>query len=152
MVERAYNQNLEFVEIGRVEANNELGLNKYSLIDDESENSGTYYYRIKRVDIDGRNGYSKMVYVKVENDINRMSVSPNPAVDNAKLSIDLAIGAATDIAIFDRTGKLVRTYNLAYENEEYSKSIEISDLPSGVYSIRLIQGELEMTSKLIIVK
>ncbi len=152
IVERAYNQSLDFESIGRVEANNELGENRYSFIDEESENSGEYYYRIKQVDIDGRNGYSVVVYVNVENDINKMIVSPNPAADNAKLSIVLAIGAATDIAIFDRIGKLVRTYNLAYQNEGYSKSIEINDLPSGVYTIRLIQGQLEMTSKLIIVK
>ena len=60
--------------------------------------------------------------------------------------------AELDITIFDRTGRLVRTYKLEYSKEGYTRSIEINDLESGVYTIRLIQGELEMTNKLIIVK
>jgi uncharacterized repeat protein (TIGR01451 family) len=151
-VEVSTSEEHDFVKIGNVTALNKKEENRYSFFDTDSEDAGYYYYRIKQVDLDGRSEYSKIVKINVENGRNNMKIYPNPAVENANISIDLISGSKALVSIFDRTGRIVRTYTINKSAENISTIIEIDNLPTGVYTVQLIQNQLEMHKKMIIIE
>lgn len=78
-------------------------------------------------------------------------VYPNPAsqIVNIRLAGTLHV---SDIYIFDVTGKLVRRTKITNEDVNYSTTtqIDISSLQSGVYFIKLVDEERDVTKKLLV--
>lgn len=76
-------------------------------------------------------------------------VSPNPASNMVRMTYDVPALAPTAIILYDMMGKEVKSYNrgeLAAGN--YFNTIDISDLASGLYLVRLQIGEVAATQKL----
>lgn len=152
VVEVATDASSNFREIGRVDAHNQAGLQDYLFVDTDSKKNGTYYYRVQQIDLDGQSGKSETVVVKVDKGENVMVIYPNPAVDNAKLSIELTDGETTEIDIYDAAGRFVRSYSIDKNDVGHALSFDIENLEAGVYSIRLTQGNLTITKKFIVLK
>jgi hypothetical protein len=96
------------------------------------------YYRLKMVDIDGRYTYSKTIAVSALTH-NLVSVFPNPVKD--ELFIRLQDGSTeTTLRIVDIKGANVRTLKLKAGG---TASINVADLPAGVYSIISDSGTLK---------
>ncbi|MCE7063788.1 T9SS type A sorting domain-containing protein [Dyadobacter sp. CY326] len=54
--------------------------------------SGTYYYRIKQVDLDGKFDYTRVISTKIEAN-NALSVFPNPVTDLLNIESDKVLGS-----------------------------------------------------------
>ena len=81
--------------------------------------------------------------VSVENGLSdNVSIYPNPA--NSTVNIDNVLGA--NISINDITGKTIYTKNNCLNNEK----VEISNLKSGIYFIRIEDNSRVFTKKLIV--
>jgi hypothetical protein len=78
-----------------------------------------------------------------ENSIEGLSFYPNP-VSNGKVYITSKLGLDKEIVIFDILGKVVLQTNLT------SKELNVSSLSPGIYMIRIKEGEITATRKLII--
>lgn len=116
------------------------GANNYSYTDAEKL-SGTVYYRLKMIDIDGRFTYSNIV--KLDNKLtNQSSIYPNPITTTATLEVGDRKLLNTYATILDVNGRTLKTI-LIKDNFEI---INMSGLPSGLYVLRLANGE---TQKLI---
>lgn len=102
----------------------------YSVVDPWSF-SGTAYYRLRQTDLDGTETVFDMVAVNAPT---RRSIRlhPNP-VESVRITItgELNSGMAT---ITDATGKVVYT-GMVYQ------TIDVSQLPSGTYALRLLDAE-----------
>ena len=97
------------------------------------------YYRLKMVDIDGRYTYSKTIAVSAPTH-NFVSVFPNPVKD--ELFIRLQDGSMeTTLRIVDVKGANVRILKL--NAGVAATSINIVDLPAGIYSIISDSGQLK---------
>lgn len=64
---------------------------------------------------------------------------PNPFIDGFSIGLNLAVDKATEIHIFDMTGKLLERRTL--DPSESIKSGLGHQLASGIYNVQLIQGE-----------
>lgn len=82
---------------------------------------------------------------------NELNIYPNPASESVNLEYGIDEGQNAQVEIFDLTGKLVLTNNLAPQQEVYS--IETDELEAGVYMLRVIvNGEATESKRLVIVK
>ncbi|CAM4032588.1 T9SS type A sorting domain-containing protein [Flavobacterium antarcticum] len=77
--------------------------------------------------------------------IENLNFYPNP-VTNGKIYITSKNSAAKEISIYDVLGKLVLQTNLNVNNKE----VNIGALNSGVYIIKIKEGDATATRKLIV--
>lgn len=91
-------------------------------------------------------------YSKAFGDKKALTIYPNPA--NEKLTIELQSEKSTypEIKIFDLTGKLIIKFEKQcfYEQEIFKAELDISDLSTGIYFVKLIQGDTTFTEKLVV--
>jgi len=79
------------------------------------------------------------------------TIYPNPASESVNLEYGIDEGQIAQVEIFDLSGKLILTQNLAPQMEVYS--ITTTSLQAGVYILRLvIDGEATENKRLVIVK
>jgi hypothetical protein len=78
------------------------------------------------------------------------SVFPNPAVNNVTVSLSQAeVDASTQIVIYDLTGKVVKSMT---SKEVTNISVDVSELSSGVYTMKVTNGEHVSSNKLTVTK
>ena len=89
----------------------------------------------------------------IENDI-ALKIYPNPLSESATISYTLANEDEVTIYLFDATGKTVTT--LAKNNQqtagEHQLELEATNLPTGIYYLKLQSNETNIIKKLMIAK
>jgi len=118
---------------------------------DMTPNRGANYYRLVQVDYDGTTEIFGPIHQNIgdnEEAIN-MKVYPNPTVDgNVRIELSQNIKSGDIMEISDFSGRLLKTIVM---NDGYSNQmINVSDLPKGIYIIRYISNDQELTKKLIL--
>jgi hypothetical protein len=128
------NDGKSFTTVGTVKAaGNSVNPLKYSFTDEGF--SGTAFYRLKLVDLDGRTEYSKTVYVNggSNGSTGTLSVFPNPFRSDVQLKgINASDVNKSNIRVFSATGKTV-AFKVSGAN---SISIDPS-VPAGVYFLQV---------------
>jgi hypothetical protein len=84
-------------------------------------------------------------------DMLELNIYPNPASDKIQVSLQLEEDANLGILIFNKDGNEV--ISLSPENAEkglYSRTIDVSDLPEGLYILKVNAGEKSAIGRLII--
>jgi|GEM_PF-2522041 len=99
---------------------------------DENPITGTYYYRLKEVDIDGKFEYSRIVKVKIGMSAS-VQIHPNPVTDKLIIQSEKTLGLVELISV---SGLKLHT---SKQDGNYTE-LEMSKFPSGLYTIR-INGE-----------
>jgi len=127
-----------FLNIGTV-ASKGNGQNNYSFTD-ATALTGIGYYRIRQIDVDDRSSLSAIVKLGGTNE-KAISVYPVPARTTVVVTVPQTL-VTTNATLFDNTGKQIRTILLT----NTVATIDVSDLPSGVYVLRFANGS---TSKLV---
>lgn len=103
------------------------GNNVYNSIDPDIQN-GPVYYRLKMTDNDGRFTLSNIIKVNSDKKT-EMEIFPNPATDYFVVK---SINNLKQISVSDLTGKILKVF-LPLPSNKY----DISDLPRGVYLLRI---------------
>ena len=89
--------------------------------------------------------YTSIADVKSKNNLN---LYPNPAQDKLLIATDNGIHPQAQLYIFDSFGKLV--YSQKINNNSQNIEIDIQNLPSGLYFIRMtLRGEVLGSSKFV---
>jgi hypothetical protein len=133
-VERSLN-GVDFINIGRVAAQNRPGTHEYSFVD-RQPGKGLNLYRLKQVDIDNHSEFSRIARILFEPAVN-MIVYPNPAKD--KVSIVLSDASSKWMsAVYDVQGRLVKQELLNASGN--TLQVDVSALAPGVYSLTLNNG------------
>jgi hypothetical protein len=125
----------------------EEGKSNYT-ITDEDPLKGTTYYRLKTLDVNGKTGYSKVgVYRSIftAHETMTFNVSPNPFNSKVKVSLS-AQSDQINLVIFDLTGMQLFNRNYTDQNEI---TLELENLPSGIYNIKITTPLTSYTEKLI---
>ena len=78
------------------------------------------------------------------------SINPNPNHGVFTISMDNPEREKIGLTIFNIEGKLVFSKDILNPNDIMSQKIDLSDLPSGVYFVKIKIGELTKSKKLII--
>ena len=121
-----------FRSVGTLSANGNSSTKKSYSFNDKNENIGTTYYRLKNVDLNGRFTYSEIRTVKGIGAANDVTVFPNPARSNSKISV-VGATANSSIQLLDFSGKVLKSINSNTVN-----LIDLSGVKNGTYLIRII--------------
>jgi hypothetical protein len=96
--------------------------------------SGTSWYRLKQVDIDGKSKYSQTVAVTINNDLVKAFVYPVPSNNTITVNFGSLVNKG-NIDILSADMKLVKRETV--NNLSLKKDINIQGLSKGVYFIKL---------------
>ncbi|WP_426295264.1 T9SS type A sorting domain-containing protein [Dyadobacter endophyticus] len=134
--------------IGFVENQTEGGNSKGALsydFKDASPMTGTNYYRLKQIDLDGTYMYSSAVALRFDVVKGALSVYPNPVV-NGRLSLNLPHAGSYKASIYNVAGVEVMQAN------QSGDSLDIRNLRAGLYVVRIVYANGESHSKTFVVK
>ncbi len=86
-----------------------------------------------------------------ENGLETISIYPNPASDN--LTIELNTGAdASDamVIIMNTIGEVLYNQNAVLSNGTLNHQVELNNIPAGVYVVKVVAGDKEFTSNIVV--
>jgi Secretion system C-terminal sorting domain len=115
---------------------------------DKALPNGTYYYRLKITDKDGKVTYSNVAIVKVGSKEQLIAVYPNPVKIGESLQVSLQNITAGKIEIINATGQVVYS-NTAKQTGSISIPIAASLAP-GQYVVRVISENKVGVQKILI--
>lgn len=82
-----------------------------------------------------------------------LSAYPNPFNPNTVLSFDVPASSRVQLAVYDITGRLVKTLaDRVYSEGSYRVEFNGANLPSGIYFARMSGKDLSKTQKLVLLK
>ncbi len=125
-------------------------VSKYSLTDDQPYSVN--YYRLKEVAMNGAFSYSDIRIAKVTGLASKISFYPNPA--NQTLNVNCAnldFSNEVTIQLVNQMGQVVLVNKV--DNmfaTSFITSINIADLPAGIYQVSISNAGAEISEKLII--
>lgn len=114
------------------------------IYEDNAPFTGSNYYRLKQVDLDGQSAYSSVSLVNVTGG-NEWFVFPNPS-SNGAFTILSGFDNGASVVITDITGTVVKEYNLS----DYKTELFVSGLSNGVYFVKVQAATNHFTKKIII--
>ena len=104
--------------------------------------AGRWYYRLKQMDHDGRFEYSEVVNLDLQPQAS-FSVFPNPA--SSELTIQAQVSGTATVTLLDETGRRIKHFELA----EGQATIDIADLPNGIYTLTIMHQDQLFVEKLV---
>lgn len=146
-----------FVAIANKTATGSTGIAHYQHIDDISNlNDEVVYYRLKMVDLDGREKYSNVIMVRKESKvISGIRVNPNPVVrgEVTTLRFESTTSATVSLRVVDMAGRVVsQQQNRINEGLNSIPVNNVERLQPGIYIIQLQNGAELSTVKLSVVR
>jgi hypothetical protein len=145
-VERSFN-GIEYSKIGSVKAE---GRSNYSYNDDVESLSGRrVYYRLKKVDKDGRFGYSAVFSLHIPLNI-KFSISPNPASGIIKIQLNNNTNEAATVIVADMAGRII--YNQTMNPQQGLIEISTSNFYYGNYTVKLIISGRQYSQRVLVLK
>lgn len=145
-VERRHESEDDFRVIGMIEAaGTSYTAQDYKLVDEDLARNGVYYYRLRQVDYDGRWTRSHIETIELQGNGSGLSLYPNPASDVVNVEFTTLQKGEMKIEIQDKLGRDLPEFSKTIEVESgrQSQTLEIENLASGVYNVRLeIDGQV----------
>lgn len=111
--------------------NNQIA--RYQASDKDINDYSRYYYRVKQNNKNGKADYTSIVMLQGNAKSKEYVLYPNPAGSSF---IVRNLDKNATINIYDNVGKLVKTLTTS----KYEQSVDINDLPSGLYLARINDG------------
>jgi hypothetical protein len=141
IVEKSRN-GTDFTTVGIVDgAGNSQSTLNYQTTDHLPYN-GISYYRLKQTDFDAKVSYSKIEAVNF-NENKNISVYPNP---NTGIFNIQGLNAEAEISVQNPLGQVVLIKKVSSNSSE----IDLSNQPSGVYFLKVSEGDTSVNTKIIL--
>ncbi|HEY4936949.1 MAG TPA: T9SS type A sorting domain-containing protein, partial [Puia sp.] len=112
---------------------------------DQAPYSGTSFYRLMQTDIDGKQTYSPIISINLENKNTDISIYPNPATDLIKISFPSA--GRYEVSLLNISGQLTNKTILTTSD---NLVLNVSGFKTGIYFIRITHDGTTETKKIII--
>lgn len=135
----------EFEAIGWVDGqgNSEV-VQSYFYEDDAVKTGITYYYRLRQVDEDGTEAFSKIVQAKIESFEQMVDIFPNPVNDFLNVRFDAFDFPIQNVAmsVVNVNGQVLRQEKLEIPAGEINYELNTQALSEGIYILRfVVDGE-----------
>ena len=153
---------VNFVKVGEVNSKamngNSNSILSYDFMEDlASYSNHIFYYRVIQVDYDGASETSRILVLVRKELVNTsgITIQPNPAKTEFNVHVTaLGLGSYT-MDLIDVNGSVLNTYSSDKSEDEISfekKTINVRNLPAGVYFVRIKMNDKITTSKIVILK
>ena len=148
--------NENFKEIGFVKGSGNSSKEiSYSYIDADVNEVGTYYYRLRQVDFDGKFEYSNIVNVNIKapDKYTLLQAYPNPFNPVTNIEFSLKENGYVRLMVYNTLGQLVQT--LVDDNlnaGRHKVTFNARNLASGVYIYKIDVNGFTDTKKIVLMK
>ena len=143
----------QFGQISSVKGSgNTTSVRNYSYLDQRPDKTGTYYYRLRQVDYDGKSMLSNIVAVNFKNgkSLNLIGVIPNPYTDRTSVQLYLDEKGILSERIVDMFGREISSRSFSVDKGVFSFDPEETiKLASGVYFVEILFNEERVVSRLV---
>jgi hypothetical protein len=92
----------------------------------------------------------KLIITAIEENLEvpvKVTIYPNPASEIVKIQFESATDKEISLYLLDSQGRLVKTDKI--EAASIDKSVNLQDLPAGIYYLRLTKGKLVNVYKVV---
>jgi len=126
----------------------------YYQFNNVSAKPGINFYRLQLFDIDGKYTYSNILPVNItSSNENKLIIYPNPATSYLSIELNSDTRQQINIIIFDNVGRQQISKNvLAETGNNYISIPDVSNLPSGIYIIKVNTSSKMLIDKFIVEK
>ena len=117
--------------------------------------AGTYYYRLKQIDNDGRYEYSKKIEVDFDSPINFVLKQnyPNPFNPSTTISFSLPVSNDVSLKVFNALGEeIISLVESFLEPGVHTYIFNADEFASGIYVYQLSTSETTQTRKMLYLK
>lgn len=111
----------------------------------DAPTEGKAFYRLKQVSKDGKEAYSNIVLLTINNP--QFTITPNPAKDKVTITFNSRVSGNVRFDFYAANGQLLQTNQ---SNSTTTETINVSHLPTGIYTLKITTPESVQTKKLII--
>ena len=142
-----------FESIGKVRGSgNSTEINSYYFVDKRPGKNGTYYYRLRQVDYDGKYSYSNIAALRFSNggNFSLAGIIPNPYNEHTSVQIYSDVKSTLKAQVVDPMGREISS--LAFDVNKGMFSFDPEEkiiLASGIYFIRLTLDDETITQRLV---
>ena len=127
-------QSVTFVETKAIRGNSSLPLTyEYT---DLNDSKGISQYRLRQVDIDGKQAFSLIRAVRGQGQKGKTIIYPNPSGDGKVNIVFENVNSSRDVSLMDVSGKTLKQWKGVTNN-----NIQIDNLNAGFYSVRIVNNE-----------
>ncbi len=89
----------------------------------------------------------------IASNLKSLTVSPNPASNVAVVAFDLTERSNVQVGLYDITGKLVKeVFNGEKPSSTYAFNIDLTNVQSGLYFVRVASAAGQVTAKIVVSK
>ncbi len=115
--------------------------------------SGTSFYRLKIIDLDGSTSYSAILRIEMPGKAIAISqVYPNPVKDNITLQIQSDKNREVQLLVFDMSGKKLMANDINLKKGVNDTYIRFAGFSNGAYIIRIANAEGNSIESIRVIK
>ena len=134
---------LDWANIGFVPGQGDATTTQYYRFMTNTLPNGNWLFRLAQLDTDGRINYSNIRSINILDDVYSVKITPNPAPSDAALMVHWGNSQEENlqVEIFNGSFQLVKNMrDIAPSGSEQRIPLEITDLPTGKYLVRVSKG------------
>jgi uncharacterized repeat protein (TIGR01451 family) len=150
ILQRSYDGTV-FTDVETIAGNGTTNLvHNYSTIDDlNSFTANIVYYRLKQIDLDGKQYLSKIITIRVKASESHTIISPNPFSDYININTQWDNAENVTINIFNVQGKIMVSKKVPLNKGNNDIRIEnLSNLPAGNYYLQMVSPHQKIIQKI----
>ncbi len=146
-IERSYN-GIDFIKIGQVQAAGYSTNVQHYQFTDANVVKSLHFYRLKMVDANASYIFSPTIKVAVSGGKNQgFLLYPNPAISDVSVALNESTKEDLQLKVTNQLGQVVKSTRLI--KGTHLIKLDISGLPSGIYSVILTGSQFVQAKKLI---
>jgi subtilisin-like proprotein convertase family protein len=149
VVERSVD-GLLFTEIGKVQGKGTTQDATDYMFPDHSPAKGFNYYRLRQVDLNGKAEYSNIAQIFYSATGQRLMLDnllPVPVKERLSYTVIVPVGGELLVQVLSMDGKVLLSRSLEVEPGATTSEVEVSDLPGGIYMLKVSSPEGEVGIK-----
>jgi len=141
VIERSVN-GTDFTQLGKVTAVGNSTTPQYYTYRDETAQAGRYYYRLRIVETDGKETFSRIeVSTCLKGVFDIVDVFPNPTDDELVILFETVNTDKVNFKLTDVLGRTIMEEDITPEIGLNTKVIDLSELASAVYFVVMDDGK-----------
>lgn len=142
---------VSYNDLTTVPGNRTAGKQSYTRTDRElmTHRWQKVFYRLQLTDMNGHRSFSRVVLLKQETVKGRISIYPNPALQNINLQFSLPKADQLEGRIYNAGGSLVRQFEQSFAAGIVSFSCDINKLPAGNYILTFSGNHFQSSQSFI---
>lgn len=136
-----------FNKIGEVAGRN---LSNYDFTDIDLPRASVVYYKLKMIDQDGKFENSKIVAIKLNNNLSNALVYPNPTADALNIKLYQVLQANSTLQVLDVTGRIVKQLTINFNTVNIN--LDVNSFTTGRYFVKIVNDKQIINESFVIMK